>query len=76
MMDIDVPAEMLNLTFPAITTAFLGETRLSECAYENKDGSPLTINYDLLDQSRDEAACHIGPIEGLKAGHNTIKIWD
>ena len=35
-----------------------------------------TVDLGYVDQSRDEAACHVGPIEGLKAGHNTIKIWD
>lgn len=75
-VEMDVTKEMLDLTFKAIDTETLGETRLSECAYENPDGTPLTIDTDLLDQKRDLSACHVGPLEGLKVGHNKVKIWN
>ena len=40
-VEMDVTAEMLDLTFKALDTEALGETRLSECGYENPDGTPL-----------------------------------
>ena len=75
-VEMDVTAEMLDLTFKALDTEALGETRLSECGYENPDGTPLTIDTDLRDQKRDVAACHVGPLEGLSVGHNKVKIWN
>ena len=75
-VEMDVTAEMLDLTFKALDTEALGETRLSECGYENPDGTPLTIDTDLRDQKRDVAACHVGSLEGLSVGHNKVKIWN
>ena len=75
-VEMDVTAEMLDLTFKALDTEALGETRLSERGYENPDGTPLTIDTDLRDQKRDVAACHVGPLEGLSVGHNKVKIWN
>ena len=76
MVDFDATAEMLGLTFEAITTKALGETRLSECAFENHDGSPLTIDTDLVDSARPVDKVCVGPLQNLKVGANTIKIWD
>lgn len=76
MIDLEANEEMLKHTFEAITSQKLGEPRIVECAYENPDGSPIVIDYDLLGNKRDAKAVHVGPIDGLKVGHNSIKIWD
>lgn len=75
-VELDVIQPMLDLTFAALDTAALGETRLSACSFENPDGTPLIVDTDLRDQIRNCAACHVGPLEGLTEGHNKIKIWD
>ena len=75
-VELDVPQEMLDLTFKAIDTVALGETRLSACAYENHDGSPLVVDTDLKDEPRSLMATHVGPFEKLTVGHNKIKLWN
>ena len=75
-VDFNLCAEQASLTLPAQGTATLGYTRFVEGFFENADGSPFVINYDLKGESRDESACHAGPLEHLQVGKNTVKIWD
>ena len=58
-----------------VTTERLGMPRLTEELYENPDGTPICINTDLLGRKRG-ANPTAGPLEGLKAGEQKIKIFD
>ncbi|KFC60261.1 hypothetical protein FEM08_09620 [Flavobacterium gilvum] len=56
-----------------ITTAFLGKAKVSGCAYENADGSPLIVNKDYLGKKRNEKDPFPGPFETPVNGE--IKVW-
>lgn len=76
----------LNLTLPEncvlttpnsclIDTARLGTTRISECAYENPDGSDLILDEDFLGNRRPQTPLS-GPLEELTPGRNHIRLFD
>lgn len=73
-LQITLPEEFFNIKAQVIDTETLGCTRLTEEYYENPDGSPLTVNRDLLGNELNEVPI-AGPIQGLKAGFNEVKIY-
>ena len=64
---LDVPTRVYS-------TQDLDIPRITEVPYEAPDGSPITFDKDYLDAQRPEAPVP-GPIQELKEGWNTIKIW-
>jgi hypothetical protein len=56
-------------------TELLGAAFQSEAPFENKDGSPITINEDYFGNSRNTETPLVGPLENLKVGVNKIKVW-
>ena len=58
-----------------VTTDRLGMPRLVEERFEKPDGSDVSVDTDMLGNVR-SANPTAGPIEGLKAGKNRIKIWN
>jgi alpha-N-arabinofuranosidase len=58
-----------------VTTASLGKATVSNCGYENPDGTPLAIDTDYLGRTRDTAQPFPGPFEVSKAGTQTIQVW-
>ena len=57
-----------------VTTELLGKAKVSGCAYENPDGSPLKINSDYFGKYRDEKNPFPGPFKNtLKGG--VVKVW-
>ena len=58
-----------------VTTERLGKTLVSKAAFENPEGSPLTIDGDYFGQPRDPTDPGAGPIAGLKPGKHEIKVW-
>ncbi len=73
-LDIILPEEMFCMDTCRVDTQILGMTRLSEARYENSDGSPVSLDCDLLGNSRGDKPA-AGPLEGLKAGKNHVMIW-
>jgi len=73
-LQITLPKDFFQIKTQLIDTELLGCTRLTEEFYENPDGSPLTINRDLLGNELNKTPI-AGPIQGLKAGFNEIKIY-
>ena len=49
-------------------------TRITEGRFERPDGSDLSIDKDLLGNVMKENVI-AGPLQGLKAGKNRIKVW-
>lgn len=70
---ITLPEEFFGIRTRVIGTDILGCTRLTEEYYENPDGSKLALDHDLLGSPRGEAPL-AGPLEGLKAGVNEVKL--
>lgn len=56
-----------------VTTALLGAPRVTGALYENPDGSPLTVDRDLLGQTLPETPLP-GPIQGLRPGENVVPL--
>lgn len=74
-VELTLPKEVTGHTFAALDTASLGATRLTEGYYENGDGTPLTLDTDLLGESYPTNARQIGPLHFVE-GHNKLKLWD
>ena len=74
-LELNVSAEMLAHTAGLIGTAALGTPRITECAYDAPDGSPIALDTDLLGNAR-AASVKAGPLQALKEGHNRLLIWE
>ncbi|MBI4875374.1 MAG: right-handed parallel beta-helix repeat-containing protein [Acidobacteria bacterium] len=60
---------------PLVTTALLGKARISGLAYENADGSPLTVGSDYFGKKRNDTNPSAGPFENPGAGEIRLKVW-
>ncbi len=58
-----------------VTTEWLGKAKVSDCAYENRDGSPLRIFTDYFGKKRSEKEPFPGPFEISAAGAHILKVW-
>jgi alpha-N-arabinofuranosidase len=58
----------------SVTTALLGKAKVSNCSYENADGSPLRVTTDYLGRKRDNKNPFPGPFE-KPANGSEIKVW-
>jgi alpha-L-arabinofuranosidase len=67
------PAWGTARTRPLITTALLGTAVVPGTAFEQPDGTPVTMNADYLAVSRNAANPFPGPFETVQAGANTWK---
>jgi hypothetical protein len=64
----------INPTQP-VNAKRLGETLVSQSAFENPDGTPVTLATDYFGKPRDPANPGAGPFAGLKPGRHEIKVW-
>jgi alpha-N-arabinofuranosidase len=58
-----------------VTTELLGKAKVSICAYENADGSPLAITTDYFGTKRDGKNPFPGPFEKPGDGKWELKVW-
>jgi alpha-N-arabinofuranosidase len=58
-----------------VTTALLGKTRVSNCAFENADGSKPRMDFDYLGNRRNGKHPFPGPFETITNGEQEIKVW-
>jgi len=70
-----VPEEIAGARGETVTTALLGETRISAQAFESPDGSDLSFDLDMLG-ARHTASRTPGPLASLKAGEQSIVVWE
>ncbi|NLG05472.1 MAG: hypothetical protein GX567_16865, partial [Clostridia bacterium] len=73
-LHIYVEPDMLKLPTTILKTEDIEMVRITEAAFENPDGSQIILDRDFLGNQR-AAVPTPGPIEGLKAGENRIKIF-
>lgn len=73
-LEIDLPEEVFALKGKVITGKELGMTRITECGFENPDGSDVRIDTDITG-----AVCRemriAGPVQDLHPGYQKVKIW-
>jgi alpha-L-arabinofuranosidase len=58
-----------------VTTKRLGLAVVPKVAYENADGTPLTVDIDYFGNKRNTAAPSPGPFENPGEGELTLKVW-
>ena len=58
-----------------VTSERLGKAGISGCAFENPDGSPITIGTDYFGKPRSVANPTPGPFEAPGTGMLTLKVW-
>lgn len=73
-LEWNVDETMLAMNTSYVTTMDLGMVRCAEQAFENPDGTELSIDQDILGRVRDLKPV-VGPLEELQAGYNRIKVW-
>ena len=73
-LEIDLPKAPYCSETGYLGTKTLGMPRITEELYEKHDGTPITLDYDLTGAHRNERTT-IGPLEGLKEGHNRVRVW-
>lgn len=74
-LELMLPEKMFGLHGKVITTKDLPVTRISEAAFEERDGSCLLLAEDLNGRNREGTAV-AGPLQDIRGGKNRIKIWD
>ena len=74
-LELDVPGELFSLDTKIYGTEDLGLPRIVGAPYDDPDGKPIYIDADYLGEKRNSTLVP-GPFEGLKPGHNVIKIWE
>jgi hypothetical protein len=62
-------------TTAPVTTASLGSTQVSRQAFENPDGTPLTLDTDYFGAKRSATAPTAGPFEQPATGTFRLKVW-
>lgn len=73
-LELTVEKEMLELATKIYATEDLGATRVTECIFDDVDGSSIVFDTDYLEQPR-KAVPSVGPVDSLLAGTNRIKVW-
>jgi len=58
-----------------VDTELLGKAKISGLAYENSDGSRLTVDSDYFGKRRDLSAPFAGPFEDPGQGSLKLKVW-
>jgi len=62
-LQLNIDAEARKSATKLVTTELLGKTKVAGLAYENPDGSPLTIDHDFFGKQRNAARPGVGPFE-------------
>lgn len=74
-LNIEQSKKILNYKAKIITTEVLGRAKLSKAAFENRDGSLLTIDIDYSGNTRKHDKLMAGPFSELIVGNNIIEVW-
>lgn len=74
-LSMRVPDEMLAASAGIVSTQTLGAPRITNCAYDAPDGSPVTLDTGLLGDVR-AAAPPAGPLARLQPGLCRVTVWE
>jgi hypothetical protein len=72
---ITLDKSFMSLNNKLVTTTLLGKAMIPGQAFENPDGSPLTIDTDYFGRKRNEANPSAGPFENPGDGELKLKVW-
>ena len=73
-LELKLDEAALALPTEIMRTESLGSTRIDEGIYDDPDGNSIVLDTDYNGAKRAERPT-VGPIEGLKAGLNRVKVW-
>lgn len=73
-LETELPEEMFLGKGEVVTSEKLGLTRITEERFEAPDGSDLRLDSDLAGNVVGDSVL-AGPLQGLRAGKNRVKIW-
>lgn len=74
-LETELPKEMFLGKGELVTSEKLGMTRITEERFEGPDGGDLRLDTDLVGNAVGDAVL-AGPLQGLHAGTNRVKIWE
>jgi hypothetical protein len=74
-LNLDIPAIFATAECEAVTTARLGEPRISAMPYETSDGLPVDLTRDIAGFIHG-AHLYPGPLAVIKAGKQTVTVWE
>jgi len=72
---ITLDSSLKSLHTASVTTARLGNAKITRCAYENPDGSPLQVDTDFSGKPRNALNPTAGPFENPGVGKLMLKVW-
>ena len=75
IIEMEVDLTDVQIECPLITTDFLGFYKLPRQPMENPNGSPITVDHDILGKSRPRKTPGVGPFADLKHGKNRFKVF-
>jgi hypothetical protein len=67
--------KILKMKKQFVTTQLLVKALIPDAAYENPDGSPLSIDTDYFGKKRDIQNSTAGPFENPGTGKISLKVW-
>jgi len=73
ILKIVLPENLPTKDNVALTSAILGNPRITEAGYENPDGSPLVVDMDLRGEKYGERV-QAGPLQCLRSGENIVSL--
>jgi hypothetical protein len=74
-LHVTLGPELKQASTKLVTTEFLGKAMVPKLAYENPDGSPLTVDMDYFGAKRNATAPSAGPFENPGQGDLQLKVW-
>jgi len=74
-LDFSVDDSLINQKTQFITTSLLGKVKMAKQAFENTDGTSLTIDTDFLNNKRSSENPSAGPFENPASHMARIKVW-
>lgn len=73
-LDLELPEPFKKSHLGPVDGRDLEHVRFPDANFESPDGSPVTINTDLLGQQRHDGSV-AGPIGEMKSGRSSTRIW-
>ncbi|HRX11348.1 MAG TPA: right-handed parallel beta-helix repeat-containing protein [Draconibacterium sp.] len=74
-LKMDFDEKILKMRNNLVTTQLLGKALVSKAAYENPDGTPISIDTDYSGKKRDKQNPTAGPFENPGTGKISLKVW-
>jgi alpha-N-arabinofuranosidase len=73
-LEMNVEKELLDIAAKVVSTETLGTVRIADAIFDDPNGGPIVLDTDYTGARRAEKLI-VGPIAGLIAGFNRIKVW-